>query len=224
MSLLSALVVFVSIAAFASVYASANHKQSVLMVTHTIEQGQPITAPDLGRTSAAISGGVIPIPVSDASELSGRRAAVTIPSGSLLTLGDTTDGQAIPPGYAVVGMALKPDQLPSAGLEPGDQVMVVETGSPGTPTASPSTSGGTADSSSDSGVLVPQAIVFGAEMTSTGAMSTSGSSGGSELVSVEVSETLAPAVSSAAASDQVSLVLLPYPSGGHGANGGNSSP
>ncbi len=115
MAVLSALLVFVSIAAFTTVYASANHQQTVLIVTRTIEQGQPIVAQDLGQTSAAISGGVVPIPVSDASELSGRRAAVTIPSGSLLTVGDTTSGQPIPSGFAVVGMALKPGQLPSVG-------------------------------------------------------------------------------------------------------------
>jgi hypothetical protein len=214
MAVLSALLVFGSIAAFAAIYASANHEQSVLIVTQTIEQGQPITARDLGQTSAAISGGIVPIPVSDASELSGRRAAVTIPAGSLLTVGDTTGAQPIAQGYAVVGMALKPGQLPSTGLEPGDQVMIVETGSPDTPLTS-SSAGGTTDGSAGTGVLVPRATVFGVASqadspTSAGSTSSPGSSvGDSQLVSVEVSDTLAPAVSTEAAADQVSLVLLP---------------
>ncbi len=168
MVVLSALLVFVSIAVFATVYASASHQEAVLIITHTIEQGQPILAQDLGQTSAAISGGVVPIPVSDVSVLSGRRAAVTIPSGSLLTVGDTTYGQPIPSGYAVVGLALKPGQLPSVGVQPGDQVMVVETGTPGTPIASQqSSTGNSADAPSDSGVLVPQARVFEVAIPST---------------------------------------------------------
>ena len=52
------------------------------MVTRTIEQGQRITGADLGQTGADFSGGVTPIPVSDASQLSDERAAVTVPAGS----------------------------------------------------------------------------------------------------------------------------------------------
>ncbi|MHB1713019.1 MAG: SAF domain-containing protein [Acidimicrobiales bacterium] len=54
------------------------------------------------------------------------------------------------------------------------------------------------------GVLVPDALVFGVV---TPVANSAGS--GSELVSVEVSSTVAAAVSVAAASDQISLVLLP---------------
>ena len=170
MAVFSALLVFGSIAAFATLYASADHEQPVLIVTQTIEQGQRIMAGDLGQASAAISGGVVPIPVADAAELSGRRAAVTIPPGSLLTLADTTATQPISSGDAVVGMALKPGQLPAAGVEPGEQVMIIETEIPGTPLASPPSKSSPTSVATGPGVLVPRASVFDVQAGSPNAV------------------------------------------------------
>jgi hypothetical protein len=119
----------------------------------------------------------------------------------------------------VVGLALKAGQLPSAGVEAGDQVMIVETAAPGTPLTSSDPSG-----SSSTGVLVPEATVFDVEVPPAGSASDA-----SLLVSVEVSSTLAAAVSTAAVAGQVSLVLLPPRSvgsvgGGSGqATGGGGS-
>jgi len=213
MAVASAAVVFASIAVFASVYSGAGHQTSALIVTTTIEKGQLISGSDLGQSSVSISGGVTPISVSSAPELSGRRAAVTIPAGSLLTSGDVTAAQPIVTGDAVVGLALKAGQLPSSGVVPGDQVMIVETASPGAPlTAVPSSGGSSA--ATTTGVLVPQAGVFDVE-----APSADSSAGVSQLVSVEVSSTVAAAVSTAAAADQVSLVLLPDDVGGQSGAG-----
>jgi SAF domain len=219
----SAVVVVVSIAGFVSLYSSARREQEVVVVTRTIERGQPLLAADLGQASASLSGGVEAIPVSLAAALSGKRAAVTIPAGSLLVPADMTSAPAIPAGDAVVGIALKDGQYPSSDLQPGDEVMVVQTATPGSPLAT--TTGGGSSTQSDSagagtGVLVPQASVF--DVTAPGA-----DAGGtvSELVTVEVPSTLASAVSTAAAADQVSLVLLPGvgngpTTGGAGVNGG----
>ena len=210
MAVASAVVVFASIAAFAAIYSSANHQVEALIVTTTIEQGQPITANDLGQSGVAISGGVTAIPVADASELSGKRAAVTIPAGSLLTPADVTSSQPIASGDAVVGMALKAAQLPAAGVSSGDQVMVVQTASPGTPLSTTgSTDSSTGASGASTGVLVAHASVFDVATPPANASGTV-----SELVSVEVPSTLAAAVSTAAAGDQVSLVLLPSVSAG----------
>lgn len=230
MALASVVVVFASIAGFAELYASANHQVAVLIVTETIEQGQRISGGELGQTSANISSGVTPIPVSQASLLSGKRAAVTIPAGSLLTAGDVTVSQPIAAGDAVVGLALKAGQLPASGVEPGDQVMIVQTASPGSPLDAPSATndssgangtngsndsndanGANGDPGASTGVLVPQAGVFDVE-----APPANSSSEASQLVSVEVSSTVASAVSTAANADQVSLVLLPSNSGTQG--------
>jgi hypothetical protein len=216
-AVVSALLVFTSVAVFASVYSSANHQTPALIVVQTIQEGQRISGTDLGQASVAISAGVSPIPVSSAPLLAGKRAAVTIPAGSLLTLADVAGSAPIAAGEAVVGMALKDGEYPSAGVESGDQVMIVQSASPGAPaTASASAtatdtgsgSGSQNAGGSASGVLVPQATVF-----DVGAPSANSSSGASLLVSVEVSTTLAAEVSNAASAGEVSLVLLPQGSG-----------
>ncbi|MGB7050681.1 MAG: SAF domain-containing protein [Acidimicrobiales bacterium] len=231
---LSAVAVFASVGLFAHLYSSANHQTPVLVVTHTIQEGQELTATDLGQTPVATGSGVVTIPVGDAPEVLGKVASVTVMSGSLLTPGDVSSVPPITAGYAVVGLALKQGQLPAAGLGPGDEVMVIETGAPGSPlgsfigpsspsssadgsspvTGSPdegasaegaSSSGSSSDGGGDaSGVLVPDALVF--NTASPGAQS---SDDATELVSLELADSVAPAVSTAAAAGQVSLVLVP---------------
>ena len=202
-------VVFLSVALFASLYSSSNHQVDALIVTRTIQQGQTITGGDLGRASVAISQGVHPIAVADMSTLSGKRAAVTIPAASLLVPADVTSSPSLAPGDAVVGLALKAGQLPSAGVATGDQVMIVQTAMPGTPVATGPQAISAAAVGTTTGVLVPAARVF-----DTALPPATSSSGAAELVSVEVSQTVAASVSTAATAGQVSLVLLPAgPSG-----------
>ena len=205
----SALLVVASIALFASIYSSADRRVPVLIVTSTIHQGQRITGSDLGTVDVAASSGLSVIPVASASELSGTWATVTIPTGSLISLRDVTSSRPLAGGNAVVGLSLKDGQLPSDGVQPGDQVMIVQT--PGAGSSPPAA--GASDSSSSvsgtavaSGVLVAQATVFAASVPPP-----SSASSAAELVSVEVPATLAAAVASASSASQVSLVLLPDP-------------
>ena len=225
MAAASAVVVFLSVGLFAHIYAGAGRQAAVLVVTHTVQQGQQLTAADLGQTSVAVGPGVARIPAAEAAQVLGKSAALTVSSGSLLTPGDVSSLPAIPAGDAVVGLALKVGQLPADGLGPGDQVMVVETGPPGSPLTSFVGSSSQADSSSGtgnsqsgssqdtsttgpSGVLVPNAVVF-----NTAFPGSQSSGDTSELVSLELSESVAPAVSAAAAADQVSLLLIPGSTG-----------
>ena len=211
MAIMSVTIVFASVAGFASMYSSANRQAPVVIVTRLVPEGQRITRADLGEANAAISGSVTPIPVADASLVTGKRAAVTLPPGSLLTMADVSTSLQIQAGNAVVGVALKDGQLPTSGLDPGENVMVVETASPGesvtsvaTPTPTSSSSSPTGTPGSPVGVLVPIASVYDVETpaANSGASAT-------ELVSIQISSILAPAVSMAAAAGQVSLVLLP---------------
>ena len=215
MAVISALAVFASIAAFVTIYSSADHEVTVLIVAHSIQRGQLFTSSDLSQTEASISSGVTPIPVTDASQLSGKRASVTLPAGSLLTPADVSSGEQIAAGYAVVGLSLKDGQLPSGGVVVGDDVMVVQTASPGTPVSV----AGDATSDGGTGVLVPDATVYGIALPSAS------SSSDSQLVSVEVASTVSAAVATAAAAGQVSLVLLPSGSAGQsaGSMGGSST-
>jgi Flp pilus assembly protein CpaB len=217
----SALLVFASIAIFASLYSSSNHRTEVLVVTRTIQQGQVITGADLGRAAADLSTGVTPIPVAEASQLAGRRAAVTVPVGSLLVPADLSTSMPLAANLSIVGLAVKVGQAPAAGVSAGDEVMIIQTGIPGSPvTGALAASSSTGDSSTSAsadpsgagsgatGILVPEARVYG-----TAVPPASSSDGVTELVSVEVPRDEAAAVTAAATAGQVGLVLLPPGSG-----------
>jgi hypothetical protein len=195
--------VFASTAIFVSIYSRADHQIAVISVTRSVPQGQKIAANDLGVANVVVSGSVSPVPISEARDIVGKVAAVALVPGSLLTNADISSSQSLAAGDAVVGIALKDGQLPSSGVEPGDQVMVVQTETPGTPAPAASTTA-TDGTGPATGVLVPSARVYA---VASPAPSSSGST--SELVSIDVSSTVAAQVSVAAAADQVSLVLLP---------------
>ena len=218
----SLVLVFASIAGFAELYSSADHKVPAVVLVRSVTQGHVLTQSDLGVADVALSSGVGYVPVDQASQLAGKRTAAAIPSGSLLTLADVTTAPAIGPGDAVVGIALKQGSLPAAGLSPGDLVMVVQTAGPGAVIGTPPAAGtpagtggmitaqaaGGAVSSGGrggaSGVLIASASVFGVAVPN-------GTAGGgySLIVSLEVPSSVASDVATAAGAGQVSLVLLP---------------
>jgi hypothetical protein len=229
----SLVVICASVAAFAGLYSSAGHKTAA---TLALVEGQPITAAQLGRADVSVSSGVAFIPVADASAVVGKRAATAVPPGSLLAPGDLTSAPTVAAGSAVVGLALKDGQFPTSGLVPGEQVMVVQTATPGSPLSapvngSPTTSSGTATSgptssptnSSGTGTSAGATSGVGATVLSgsgTGVLvaqatvfstsvPTANASGGfALLVSVKVTSAIAPDVATAASAGQVSLVLL----------------
>jgi len=208
----SLMLVVCSIAVFVGIYERANHRVPILVVVRTVQFGERLTASDLGEASAAVGGPVASVPYADLGAVVGRRAAVGLVPGALLTPDDLTNSRPIPGGDAIVGVALKSDQLPPSGVSSGDRVMVIETDTSGGGTTSPNPVGGggvsTSGGGSGPGVLVPDAIVY-----ETVAPPPGSSGNFVELVSLEVPATVAPQVSEAAAQDQLSLVILP-PSGG----------
>src|ERR1035441_5553327 len=207
LAIASVALVFASIAIFVSIYSSANHQMAVIAIARAVPLGQRVTAGDLGGANVVASDSGSPVPVAEARDVVGKLAAVTLVPGSLLTMADVSSSRPLESGDAVVGIALKEGQLPSSGVEPGDQVMVVQTGIPGAPAPNTApTPGGTATTT---GVLVPSAQVYA---VATPPASSSGSA--TQLVSIEVSSTVAAGVSVAAAADQVSLVLLPQGTAG----------
>ena len=226
----SVAVVGASIAGFSALYASADHKVPAVVVVRSVAQGQPITSADLGQAQVAVSGGVAFLPLDQVATVSGKRAAVALSAGTLLTAADLAAGPALGAGDAVVGVALKDGFFPSGGLSPGDQVLVVQTAAPGSSIAAPAAvpsgsaavpSGSTATgtvptgvpgvslsgtTATGSGVLVPQASVFAVT-----APAASSSGGGALLVSLDVPASVAAQVATAAAAGQIGLVLLPHP-------------
>jgi len=214
-----------SIAAFASMYASAGHKVPAIVVVRSLAQGQLITGADVGPADVAVSAGVEYIPLAQSGRLVGKRAAGAISKGSLLTMADLSAVPAIKDGEAVVGIALKAGAYPAGGLSPGDEVMVVQTASPGAALAAPQSTttpsgSGPFDSVAVSASAAASTAISGVAQSGTGvlvarapvtsvAVPATGSTGGySIVVSVEVASADAPAVATAAAAGQVGIVLL----------------
>ena len=220
----SLVVICASVATFANLYSSAGNKTAAVVVDQALVQGQPVTAAQLGRADISVSSGVAYIPLAEASTIVGKRAATAVPAGSLLTPGDLTSAPSLAAGSAVVGLALKEGQFPASGLVPGEQVMIVQTATPGSPLTAPVTgsptsvvgsgSGSAVLSGSGTGVLEAKATVFAVSAPSTNA-----SGGFSVLVSVEVPSDIAPDVATASSAGQVSLVLL-----AHGVTGNPGGP
>ena len=229
-----------SIAAFAGMYASAGHKVPAIVVVRSLAQGQLITGADVGPADVSVSAGVEYIALAQSGRLVGKRAAAAIAKGSLLTMADLSTAPAINDGEAVVGIALKVGAYPAGGLSPGDEVMVVQTASPGAALAAPlgmatASSAGPFDSVVVSGA-VASTTISGAAQSGTGilvarapvtsvAVPATGSTGGySMVVSVEVTSADAAAVATAAAAGQASIVLLGSSSGSTASTTSTTSP
>jgi hypothetical protein len=202
MAVVSIAVVATCSALFALLYAHSSRLVSDIAVTRQVTQGEIIEGSDLRQVDVALSGGVSAVPVTEADQVIGRPAAVTLPPGTLLSPSDVGGSLTLSSGQSVVGMDLKPGMLPASGVQPGESVLVVLTDPAGTPV----TQGGSAQSGkpggSDQSADVTAATVVGVD-TSPG-----DSGAGDVVVSVEIPVTSASLVAGWSAAGQVALVQV----------------
>ena len=196
-------------AVFTSIYIDAGHQVPVLSVSRNVALGAELGSQDLSVVKISVSGGLSPIPAPSVGAVLGRRAAVPLVAGTLLSRAELLSGSMPPPGDAVVGVGVAAGQLPAAGVLAGQSVDVILTAPSGSPdTAIGSTSGGSvttpaaASGASPGSVLVSSATVTG--VVSPTASSTSGMT----IVSLLVPSTLAPVVANASAAGQIALVVV----------------
>ncbi|HLX87909.1 MAG TPA: SAF domain-containing protein, partial [Acidimicrobiales bacterium] len=236
----SALLIAACSALFASAYLKASHQTAVLAVAHSVPQGSFVYAGDLTVVHISTSGRLFPIPSADASRVVGRRAAVALVPGSLLTMGDLSGTAPVPKGLAVVGVEVKSAQLPAEGVASGESVDVVLTGVAGAPAFAPDapalvplggpvpsnstaanvpeatgTSNG-ADQSAGTDSSGAQAPSLAATVLAPGALVThsaepTATSSGTTDVSLLVPIAVAPVVASASAAGQVALIAVTAP-------------
>jgi len=192
------------VAIFTSLYLHAGNRVAVLAVAHNVPQGHKITSGDLGVVRISISPGLLPVPAGEISRVVDRMAAVSLVRGTLITLTELTTHPVLSSGDATVGVATKAGQLPAAGVEEGDTVDVILTGSPAT-LAGGSSVGSTLSSPSSGQVEVGGVLASNATVTG---VATPASSPDTIVVSVLIASSLAPIVASASAAGQVALVLV----------------
>lgn len=162
-------------------------REEVLVVAHPVAAGQVLTAGDLRSARVSTGSGVQAVPVGGESGVVGRRAAVPLLAGSLLTDSAVGPAPLVGSGSDVVAVGLKAGSYPP-DLAAGDRVQVV-------PVVSSSGSGtGTTTSGTPIG-----ATVLAVDVAAAG-------SNGPTVFSLQVSTGDADEVASLAAAGQASLI------------------
>jgi hypothetical protein len=116
----------------AVLYTASGQRTDVVVVAHDVPIGSQITQADLSRASIALDPNVKAVAASKAQSLVGQRAAVDLKAGSLLSPAQVTRQTLVGSGQQLVGVSLKPSQLPTTPLSPGQKVLVVSTPDPNT--------------------------------------------------------------------------------------------
>lgn len=96
-----------------------------LAVAHKISYGATIRDGDLTVIDVNPAAGLKPIPASQRDQIVGKHAAADLFPGTLLTRDQLTDLTIPAPGQQLVGIELKPAQVPARTLRPGDAVLLV---------------------------------------------------------------------------------------------------
>jgi Flp pilus assembly protein CpaB len=96
----------------------------VLMAARDIPAGHVITRSDLRTVSVA--GGVTAVAANHLSEVVGQTAAVEILPQTPVQLAMVTTRSSLSSTQVLVGVAEAAGQVPSSGLDPGDQVEVLQ--------------------------------------------------------------------------------------------------
>lgn len=99
----------------------------VVAVAQNVAPGHVLTGADLTIANVNTDPALRPVPAARLDSLVGRRAAVSLTAGSLLTDGAVTDVLQPALGRSLVGVALTASQLPAEPLQAGDQVRIVST-------------------------------------------------------------------------------------------------
>lgn len=97
----------------------------VLAAKNTIHRGEEIKAGDIQRIQISGDPALQPLPASAYDEIIGRRAALDISAGGLITTESTTDTPMPPQGQSIVGISLTPAQVPALPMHGGDKVRII---------------------------------------------------------------------------------------------------
>ena len=191
--LFAAMAALVCLGALGNVWlhqATTNAKQVVAART-TIERGSIITRDQLVTVQVGSDPALRSVPASALADLVGKRAAVDVAAGSLLTTDSTTDKQIPGTGHSLVGVGVMPAMMPGTKLMAGDQVRIVATPSQvGVPAATPG---------------APTSVAAVVVSTFTGTDTTG--QGAQTIITVDVPSGDAAQLAAMAASGKVAVVL-----------------
>jgi len=108
-------------------WSAATSSVEVVVAKSTVPRGAVIAPGDVAIARVSLDPTVDSIPASQLSTVVGKRAALDIAAGGLLTPADIASETVPAKGETVVGLSLVNGMLPAIPLEAGDQVRVVQT-------------------------------------------------------------------------------------------------
>jgi hypothetical protein len=108
-------------------YTATSTAQDVLAARNTVHRGELITRDDLMTARIGVDPALKPLPASAADSVVGKRAAMDLAAGGLVTGEDVTSAVVPAKGMSVVGVSLPPALMPAVPLQSGDQVRIVAT-------------------------------------------------------------------------------------------------
>lgn len=126
------------------IWSTAGSTSEVLAVRTLVHRGEVIDRDDLMVVRVGLDPAVKTVPANRLAEVAGKRAALDLAAGGLVTPADVASVVLPGRGTSVVGIGLQAGMLPAEPLNPGDMVRVVQTPGPqgelgGTPVTIPAT-------------------------------------------------------------------------------------
>lgn len=184
------LLVFGFALAFVDASLHLGSREQVLVVAQPVAAGQVLISSDLRTARMSTGSGLDVVLSGDEATVIGRRVAVPLVAGSLLTAGEVGNAPPVGSGSEVVAVGLKAGAYPPE-LAPGDRVQVV-------PVTSGSSSSGSSTGSVTSGSPVAATVLSVAAAPADSDTPT--------VFSLQVSTSDADEVAALAAAGQASLV------------------
>ncbi|MCX4546905.1 SAF domain-containing protein [Streptomyces sp. NBC_01565] len=178
----------------ALLFTASGQRSAVLVVARDVPVGASITEADLATASLALDPAVKAVPVAKKPGTVGQRAAVALKAGALLSPSQVTAVSLVKPGEQLVGVALKPSQLPASRLAPGQHVLIVST-----PDAAQTAGGKPAEGAAGAApkTLAATVVAVGQPAPATGVV----------LVDVAVPASEGPALAARVATGAVALIF-----------------
>ncbi|WNI34455.1 SAF domain-containing protein [Streptomyces sp. ITFR-6] len=135
----------------AAAVTSAGDRARVLAVARDVPAGQALTDDDLTVAEVSADAHLAPVPASARGSMIGKRPAVDLRRGGLLTASQLSAGTGLGDDKQQVGVQVKRGQAPAGALAPGDKVLAVTTPAQG---EQPDAKGAEAPPSSINAVVV----------------------------------------------------------------------
>ncbi|WP_327249888.1 SAF domain-containing protein [Streptomyces sp. NBC_01320] len=175
----------------AAAVTSASDRTQVLAIARDVPAGQALTDSDLAIAEISADAALYPVPASAKSSMVGKRPAVDLRKGGLLTTSQLAGGTGLGDDKQQVGAQVKRGQAPAGTLAPGDKVLAVTT-----PVQGEQTSG----KDTDAPPSTLNAVVVNVSRPDAS---------GTVVVNLAVAQTDGPLLAARAAQGRISLVREP---------------